>query len=39
MEMLHADREGWAVYASALVFSITSFTTNRVEFRWNMLVQ
>ena len=39
MEKLHADPERWAVYASVLVFSIASFTTNRVECRWNMLVQ
>eukprot|EP00904_Undaria_pinnatifida_P004777 jgi/Undpi1/142/HiC_scaffold_1.g00141.m1 len=31
MEKLHADRERWTVYASVLVFSIASFTTNRVE--------
>eukprot|EP00904_Undaria_pinnatifida_P013661 jgi/Undpi1/9425/HiC_scaffold_27.g11882.m1 len=31
MEKLHADRERWAVYASVLVFSIASFTTNRAS--------
>lgn len=30
-DVLYHDRERWAVYGSVLAFSVSSFTTNRVE--------